>query len=52
MNLNRLQIISIGSLILSAAAQLLSNFVEEKKMDELVDNKVKEALANQNKEES
>lgn len=52
MNLNRLQIISIGSLILSAAAQLLSNFVEEKKMDELVDNKVKEALASQNKEES
>lgn len=52
MNLNKLQIISIGSLILSGVAQLLSNFVEEKKMDEMVDKKVREALATENKEES
>lgn len=44
------RIIGVVGMILGGAASLLSGWANEKKMEQTVDKKVKEALAEQNKE--
>lgn len=50
--------INVGSLIafaglaLGAVANMISNYAQEKQMEEIIDKKVNEALAKRNEEES
>lgn len=43
--------IGIGATLISIGATFITNWVDEKKMEEMVDEKVNEALAKRNKEE-
>lgn len=46
-----IKILGFAATLIGAAATVLSNWVDDKKMDEKIEEKVNEALAKQNDEE-
>lgn len=51
MNNKIIKIVGIVATILGIGASVVTDWVSERKMEQMVDEKVKEALANTNKEE-
>lgn len=49
--LDTVRIISLAGLVLGGLASLIANYASEKMMEQTIDEKVKEALANRENEE-
>ena len=50
MNLNVIKIIGLATTLVGMGAELLSNWVEERKLDEKIDEKIDKALKEREKE--